>query len=435
MARNEENTMEKILIKDCQYLAFSNEKLAVESGDILISGDIIEKIGKNIISSDAKIIEGKDSFVMPGLVNTHSHAAMSLLRSYADDMELRPWLEEKIWPAEENLKGEHVYWGSMLAFLEMIKSGTTTFADMYFFMDDVAQAATKIGIRGVLARGLIQFTDPEEKNLQENIDLIKKYHKKGDGRITCLLGPHAPYTTTPEYLEKVIKAADDNQVGLHIHISETKQEVDDLYQEKSISPVEYLEKLGLFERHVVAAHCVHVSDKDMDILKKYNVGVCHNPGSNLKLASGIAPVHIMLEKGINVGIGTDGASSNNNLNMFEEMNLTALIHKGYNQNPLILNGEEVLKMATIGGAKVLGLEKEIGSLEEGKKADIIIIDLEKPHFYPKANLISNMVYSAQGSDVKTVIINGSIVMEDYKFLAFNEKEILEKSEAMKKDLL
>lgn len=427
--------MEKILIKDCQYLAFRNNRISVEDGDILISGNIIEKIGRNVSLPGVKIIEGKDSFVMPGLVNTHSHAAMSLLRSYADDMELKPWLEEKIWPAEENLRGEHVYWGSMLAFLEMIKSGTTTFADMYFYMDDVAEAAIKIGIRGVLARGLIQFTDPEGKNLQENIDLIEKYHKKGDGRITCLIGPHAPYTTSPEYLQKVMAAADKQGVGLHIHISETKQEVEDIYKEHGVSPVEYLEKLGLFERHVVAAHCVHVSEKDMDILKKHNVGVCHNPGSNLKLASGIAPVPIMLEKGINVGIGTDGASSNNNLNMFEEMHLTSLIHKGNNLNPLILNAREVLEMATIGGAKVLGLDHEIGSLEEGKKADIIIIDLEKPHFYPKADLISNMVYSAQGSDVKTVIIDGKIVMENYKLTTYDEKEILIKSEEMKKDLL
>ncbi len=427
--------MERIIIKNCQYLAYKNKDLTVEKGDILISGNIIEKTGENIDSAGARVIDGNNTFVMPGLVNTHTHAAMNLLRSYADDMELKPWLEEKIWPAEENLRGEHVYWGSMLAFLEMIKSGTTTFADMYFFMDDVAKAAVEIGIRGVLARGLIQFTDPDGKNLQENIELVKKYHKKDDGRITCLIGPHAPYTTSPEYLKKVMEAADENGVGLHIHISETKQEVEDIYKEHGVSPVEYLESLGLFQRHVVAAHCVHVSEKDMDILKKYNVGVCHNPGSNLKLASGIAPVPAMLEKGINVGIGTDGASSNNNLNMFEEMHLTALIHKGYNLNPLILNAREVLEMATIGGARVLGLENEIGSLEEGKKADIIIIDLEKPHLYPKADLISNMVYSAQASDVKTVIINGRIVMENYKLTTYDEKEILIKSDEMKNDLL
>ncbi len=427
--------MERIIIKKCQYLAYKNKDLTVEKGDILISGNIIEKTGENIDSAGARVIDGNNAFVMPGLVNTHTHVAMNLLRSYADDMELKPWLEEKIWPAEENLRGEHVYWGSMLAFLEMIKSGTTTFADMYFFMDDVAKAAVEIGIRGVLARGLIQFTDSEGKNLQENIELVKKYHKKDDGRITCLIGPHAPYTTSPEYLKKVMEAADENGVGLHIHISETKQEVEDIYKEHGVSPVEYLESLGLFQRHIVAAHCVHVSEKDMDILKKYNVGVCHNPGSNLKLASGIAPVPALLVKGINVGIGTDGASSNNNLNMFEEMHLTALIHKGYNLNPLILNAREVLEMATIGGARVLGLENEIGSLEEGKKADIIIIDLERPHLYPKADLISNMVYSAQASDVKTVIINGRIVMENYKLTTYDEKEILIKSDEMKNDLL
>lgn len=427
--------MKKILIKGCQYLALEEDNLIVKAGDILISEGIIEEISQDISSSEAKVIDGKNTFVMPGLVNTHTHAAMNLFRSYADDMELKTWLEEKIWPAEANLKEEHVYWGSMLAFLEMIKSGTTTFSDMYFFMDQVADAALKIGIRGVLSRGLIQFSDLEGKNIQENIDLIKKYHKKGDGRITCLIGPHAPYTTNPEYLEKIMKAADENKVGLHIHISETKQEVDDVIKEYGKSPVEYLEDIGLFNRHVVAAHCVHVSENDMNILKKYNVGVCHNPSSNLKLGSGIAPIPTMLEKGINVGIGTDGASSNNNVNMFEEMHLTSLIHKGVNRNPLLLKAQEVLKMATIGGARVLGMEKEIGSLEVGKKADIIIIDLEKPHLYPKADLISNIVYSAQGSDVKTVIINGKIVMEEYKLMTFNEREILDKSEEMKKDLL
>ncbi len=427
--------MENILIKGCQYLAFEKDKLSVQSGDILISGDRIENISQDISSPQAKKIDGENTFVMPGLVNTHTHAAMSLLRSYADDMELQTWLEDKIWPAEANLKAEHVYWGSSLAFLEMIKSGTTTFADMYFFMEEVAEAALKMGIRGVLSRGLIQFTDPEGKNIQENLDLIKKYHKRGDGRLTCLFGPHAPYTTNREYLEKIMNLADENKVGIHIHISETKQEVEDIIKEYGKSPVEYLEEIGLFERHVVAAHCVHVSEEDMDILKKYNVGVCHNPGSNLKLASGIAPIPLMLEKGINVGIGTDGASSNNNLNMFEEMHLTSLIHKGYNKDPLLLNGEEVLKMATIGGARVLGLEKEVGSLQVGKKADIIIIDLEKPHFYPKADLISNMVYSAQGSDVKTVMINGKVLMEDYRMINCVEKDILDKSEEMKQDLL
>lgn len=427
--------MEKTLIKDCQYLAYENDKLSVKSGDILISGDVIEKISQDISFPQAKIIDGRNTFVMPGLVNTHTHTAMSLLRSYADDMDLQTWLEEEIWPAEANLKSEHAYWGSMLAFLEMIKSGTTTFADMYFYMDDIAEAAIKMGIRGVLARGLLKFTDPEGINIQENLELIKKYNNSGDGRITCMFGPHAPYTTDKEYLEKIMKLADENGVGLHIHISETKKEVDDMMKEYGKSPVQYLEDIGLFNRHIVAAHCVHVSDADMEILKKHNVGVCHNPGSNLKLASGIAPISEMLEKGINVGIGTDGASSNNNLNMFEEMHLTALIHKGYTNDPLVLNAEDVLKMATIDGAKVLGLEKEIGSLEVGKKADIIIIDLEKAHLYPKANLMSNMVYSAQGSDVKTVIINGIILMEDYKMTSCNEKIILEKSEEMKKDFL
>lgn len=428
--------MEKILIKNCQYLYLTEaDKLEVREGDILISDSRIEKIGENIDEDQARVIDGREGLVMPGLVNTHTHASMTLLRSYADDLDLQTWLEDMIWPAEANLKEEHAYWGAMLAFLEMIKSGTTTFADMYFFMDHVAQAALKCGIRGVLSRGLIQFTDPEGKNIQENIDLIHKYHKKGDGLITVLFGPHAPYTTTKEYLAQIMKAADENQVGLHIHISETKKEVEDFIRQEGKSPVKYLEDLGFFDRHIVAAHCVHVSEEDMQILKKYNVGVCHNPSSNLKLGSGIAPIPRMLDLGINVGIGTDGTSSNNNLNMFEEMHLTSLIHKGYMMDPLLLNAEEVLKMATIGGARVLGLENEIGSIEEGKKADLIILDLHKPHLYPKADLIANTVYSAQGSDVKEVIINGRLLLDNYQFIGYDEEEILMKAEEMKKDLL
>ncbi len=428
--------MKKILIKNCQYLYLTEaDKLEVREGDILISDSRIEKIGENIEEGQARVIDGREGLVMPGLVNTHTHASMTLLRSYADDLDLQTWLEDMIWPAEANLKEEHAYWGAMLAFLEMIKSGTTTFADMYFFMDHVAQAALKCGIRGVLSRGLIQFTDPEGKNIQENIDLIHKYHKKGDGLITVLFGPHAPYTTNKEYLAQIMKAADENQVGLHIHISETKKEVEDFMKEEGKSPVKYLEDLGLFDRHIVAAHCVHVSEEDMQILKKYNVGVCHNPSSNLKLGSGIAPIPRMLDLGINVGIGTDGTSSNNNLNMFEEMHLTSLIHKGYMMDPLLLNAEEVLKMATIGGARVLGLENEIGSIEEGKKADLIILDLHKPHLYPKADLIANTVYSAQGSDVKEVIINGRLLLDNYQFIGYDEEEILMKAEEMKKDLL
>ena len=427
--------MSKIIIKNGQYLELQNESLSVKAGDILIENDRIVDIAQEINDKEARIIDADRCLVMPGLVNTHTHAAMTLLRSYADDMELKPWLEEKIWPAEANLNGEHVYWGSKLAFLEMIKSGTTTFSDMYFVLEGVAVAAVVLGFRGVRSRGLIEFTDPECKSIRENIELIRKYHRKGDGRITCLFGPHAPYTCTPGYMAKIMEAAEKEGVGLHIHIAETKQEADDIRKLYGKSPVAHLRDLGVFEHHVVAAHCVHVSEEDLQILKEKNVGVCHNPTSNLKLASGVAPVPKMLEMGINVGIGTDGTSSNNNLNMFEEMHITSLIHKGYQLDPLVVSAEDVLKMATIGGARVLGLEKEIGSVEIGKKADLILVDLEKPHLYPKADLIANMVYSAQGSDVKTVLIDGKIVLENYSLMSYDEREIMEKAEEMKKDLL
>lgn len=427
--------MNSILIQNSRYLALEEERLLIRQGDIRIEGDTIVGLGQKLPGDADTVIDGKNILVLPGLINTHTHAAMSLLRSYADDMELKPWLEDKIWPAEAGLQGEHVYWGSMLAFLEMIRSGTTTFCDMYFFMDQVAKAALDTGIRGVLSRGLIEFTDPEGKNILENAELVKTYHNQGEGRLTCLFGPHAPYTCTPGYLKKVMAAADSLGVGLHIHIAETRQEVEDIRKLYGKTPVAHLRDLGLLDRHVVAAHCVHLTEEDLEILQKYNVGVCHNPTSNLKLASGVAPVPDMLTMGIPVGLGTDGASSNNNLNMFEEMHIASLIHKGVRLDPLVMGAEEVLKMATIGGARVLGIGDRTGSIEAGKKADLVLIDLEKPHLSPEADLISNMVYSAQGSDVKTVIINGRILLKDYVFLPWDEKEIMRKAQETKSQLL
>ena len=427
--------MGKYLFKNGRYLAYDNQRLSVKRGDILVEDTLITKIAESIEDAQAEVIDASAGFVMPGLINTHTHAAMTLLRSYADDMELKTWLEEKIWPAEANLEAEHVYWASMLAFAEMIRSGTTTYADMYFYMDQVAEATLEIGMRAVLARGLIEFTDPDKKNIQETIDLIKKYHNTGDGTITCLFGPHAAYTCTPDYIQAVIEAADQQGVGIHIHIAETAQEIQDIQKMYGKTPVEHLEATGLFNRHVVAAHCVHVSETDIDILKKYNVGVCHNPTSNLKLASGIAPVPQMLAAGLHVGIGTDGASSNNNLNMFEEMHLTSLIHKGHTLDPMVTSAEEVLKMATIEGAKVLGIADKVGSVEVGKKADLIMIDLQKTHLAPEADLMANMVYSAQGSDVQHVMINGKMVLQDYRLLTANESVIIDKAAEMKAQML
>lgn len=400
-----------------------NQKLM--KGNILINDQLIEAVGDFTYSADeVEILDGQDCVALPGLINCHTHAAMTLLRGYADDMELMPWLEEKIWPREAKLTNESIYWGSMLANLEMIKSGTTTFADMYFFMDEVAQATLESGMRGVLARGLIGFNDNEGNNLQQSCEFIKTWQGQGQGRISCMLGPHAPYTSSPEYLEKVIEAAKDLQVGLHIHLAETQKEFTDIRKQFGQTPVEFVNKLGLLDLPVNAAHCVHLTEEDVMILKEKNVGVAHNPSSNMKLASGMAPIPHLLEVGINVGLGTDGAASNNNLNMWEEMHMAALLHKVSWGDPALLPASEVLRMGTLMGANALNIQDQVGSIEVGKKADIILVDLNKPHLVPQHAIVANLIYSAQGSDVKTTIIDGKIVMKNGEVLTLDEERVM-----------
>lgn len=416
--------MQKILIENTQILTMTEEKVFV--GDILIEGNQITAIGQ--INAEkkagAEVIDGRRTVAMPGLINTHTHAAMSLLRSYADDMELMPWLNDMIWPAEAKMTDAHIYWGTQLAILEMIASGTTTFTDMYSSMHEVARAVEETGMRANLSRGLISFTDPEKKNIEENKRLYRDFHNQADGRIQVWFSPHAPYTCPPDYICHIIDAAAEFHTGLHIHVAETLDEIKQIREGYGKTPVEYLNDLGAFTQPVLAAHCVHVTEQDMEIMDEKKVAVAHNMISNLKLASGIAPVPRFLEKGIVVALGTDGASSNNSLNLFKEMPMCAFTHKERTMDPTYLKAYEVLKMATINGAKALRWEHEIGTLEVGKKADIILIDLDQPHFAPWNNVISDLVYSAQGSDVKTTIVNGKILMKDRTFIGLDAERIM-----------
>ncbi|MBO8159431.1 amidohydrolase [Thermosyntropha sp.] len=419
----------EILLKDISIITMNEADEIIEKGYLVISGDKIKEIGEGDAPGGSfdKIIEGGNKLAMPGFINTHTHAAMTLLRGYADDLPLMEWLQTKIWPLEEKLTEEHIYWGTMLAIAEMIKSGTTTFADMYFCMDEVAKAVEKTGMRAVLSRGMVGIGLQSELALKQSEELIKTWHNGADGRITFMLGPHAPYTCPPNYLKKVIALAEKTGVGIHIHVAETKTEFEDIKKQYGKTPVEHLESLGLFNYKVLAAHCVHLTENDMEIMNKHNVGVAHNPESNMKLASGIAPVPQMLKKGITVALGTDGASSNNNLDMLQEMRTCALLHKVNTMDPTVLPAYEALKIATANGAKVLGLEKKIGKLETGKKADIIILDLDAPHIMPRYDLVANVVYAAQAGDVNTVIIDGKIVMENREIKTFDEKEVLDKA--------
>ena len=412
--------MSNILIKNVNILDLP----ASETTNIGIENDKIKFISKDLPSGFAvdTVIDGKNKLATAGFVNTHTHAAMTLLRSYADDMELMDWLQNKIWPIESKLGANDMYWGSILAIAEMIRSGTTTFADMYFFMEETARAVDETGIRAALSRGLSGDDNADGKNIAENIELYKNWHGKADGRITVMFGPHAPYTCSQSFLKKVVAEAEKLDAAIHIHLSETRGEVENCLKAKGKTPIAYMNEIGVFERPTIAAHCVFATPEEFAIMKEKNVSVAHNPQSNLKLASGIAPVPEMISAGICVGLGTDGASSNNNLDMFEEMRLISMLHKAVKNDPLLITAKEAYAMATINGAKALKLEK-VGNLEEGYKADIVLCDIDKPHWHPKFNLCNNFVYSGGYGDVDTVIVNGKVLMDAGKLTTIDEERM------------
>jgi 5-methylthioadenosine/S-adenosylhomocysteine deaminase len=385
-------------------------------GYVAIDGDTILYIGcKEGIPSGFKAdrtLDGKGKLALPGFVNAHTHSAMSLFRGYANDIPLIEWLSNAIWPLEDRMKPKDAYWLSMLSIAEMIRSGITTFADMYMFMDQTAKAVADSGIRAVLARGLQGPDANSDERLLENRRLWEQWHGQADGRIKVMVGPHALYTCSSDYLIKCMDLAQELGVGLHIHIAETSSEVKECNAKYGFSPVQYLNNIGLFRHPVLAAHCVHLIQEDIEILKFNNVQVAHCPASNLKLGSGIAPIKGLIDSGINVALGTDSAASNNSLSIMREMGLTALINKGIYEDPTIIPARQALNMGTSDGAKALGWDDEIGSLEIGKKADIILINRNLPHYNPIGDPIVHLVYSGRDGDVDTVLVNGQIIMED-----------------------
>ncbi|MEG6586037.1 amidohydrolase [Dendrosporobacter sp. 1207_IL3150] len=414
--------MSKILLKNTEYLT-SDGMISVS--DIAIEGSQIIQIGNISVEWKAdKIIDCTNKLAVPGFVNTHNHAAMTLFRSYADDMLLMDWLQNKIWPAEAGLTGEDVYWGTQLAIAEMIKSGTTTFSDMYFFMPDVAKAVSESGIRAVLARGMAGVAPTAEQALCESEELFHQFNNSAEGRITVMLGPHAPYTCPPEYLKKVVALSRKLGAEIHIHLSETLGEVEECKQKYGKSPIALMDEVGILDCGVLAAHCVHLSPEDIEIMRDKKVRVAHNPGSNMKLASGIAPVQEMLKAGICVGLGTDGAASNNNMDMLEELRLAALLHKVRNNDPLAVPAKTAISMATEYGAKALGLSGITGKIKEGFKADITLFDTSGLHWQPKHDLLSLLTYSAASSDVDTVIINGSVVLENKQLTTIDTERLV-----------
>ena len=425
-----------ILIKNAFILSPNTNFEGKQS--LLIKDDVISEIAPQIDESDVdKVIDATGKILLPGLINTHTHLSMTLFRGLADDLSLDSWLNDHIWPMEANLNGDYCYIGALLGAVELIKSGTTTFSDMYFYMEDVARAVDEAGIRAVLSYGMIDFGDEEKRKneIRENLTLFENCNGMADGRIKVFFGPHSPYTASEELLIKVRELADEYGMGIHIHVSETQKEINDVSEEKGLRPFEYLDKIGLLGPDVVAAHSVWLSDEEIQIIRKNDVKVSHNPCSNMKLASGIAPISKLLENDICVSIGTDGASSNNNLDLIEELKTASLLQKVSTLDPKVLNSDEAIAMGTIKGAEALGLDSEIGSIEVGKKADIILIDTNSANMVPdSSSLSSNIIYSANGSNVDTTICNGKVLMENKKLTVLDEDEIYAKARQAIKEL-
>ncbi|MFB4327270.1 amidohydrolase [Paenibacillus sp. CR_12] len=418
-------TTTKWMVKNGTF-AVLEESQSVLRGYMVVENDRITYLGEEepVVEEGTEIIDGTHLFFLPGLVNTHGHAAMSLLRGYGDDLALQVWLQEKMWPMEAKFTSDDVYWGTSLSVLEMIKGGTTTFVDMYDHMDQVAKVVQDSGMRGVLTRGVIGLCPPEvqQQKLDEAVAFAKDWHGKADGRITTMISPHAPYTCPPDFIEKFVQASHDLNLPLHTHMSETETEVAQNVKDYGLRPVAHLEKLGMFSRPTLLAHAVHLTDEEIEVLAKHQVAVSHNPGSNLKLASGVARVPALLKAGVTVSLGTDGPASNNNLDMFEEMRLAALIHKGVSGDPTAIPASEALRMGTVYGAKSAFLE-DIGMLAVGMKADMIALNTDQAHFLPRTDYISHAIYSASAKDVEHVWVDGKQLVKNGASLTLDEERI------------
>lgn len=416
-----------IVLKNILAVLPEGEKDVVKETDIYIEGSRIAAIGQKPEGFiEEKVIDGKDRLAIPGLINCHTHSYMSFMRNVADDLSFMDWLFGSIDPIEQKMTDEDTYWGACLAIIEMMKSGTTCFNDMQMNIHQTTRAVKESGMRAVISRGLVGEGDNEAGQMRLSQAYEERDAAKDCDRLTFMLGPHAPYTCDDAYMRIVSEEAKKNHMGIHVHLSESESEIQQIKEKYGCSPIEMADKNGLFDVPAIAAHCVQITESDMDILKEKNVSVVTNPASNMKLGNGFAPVPRMMEKGINVCLGTDGAASNNSLNLFHELSLLTLIHKGVNRTPQCVSAREGLRIATINGAKALGLEKETGSLEVGKKADIAILDLNTPSLTPRNNLIAGLSYSANGSEVETVIIDGKVIMENRKVLTLDEELVYQK---------
>lgn len=415
------------LIKNAFILPMDKADSIVERGCIAVQDGRISYVGVEgglpPAFAAGKTIDARGGVAMPGFVNAHTHLAMTLLRGYGSDLNLQDWLEKKVWPAEDRLTSGNCYWGSMLGIAEMIRSGTTAFLDMYFFMEETARAVEESGLRAVLTRGVVGNAPNYKKALAESEALYRGFNGGADGRLAVMLAPHAEYTNNETSIREIVELAHKLGCGIHVHLQETGAETAGCRERHGMSPAVWFSGVGLFSRHTVAAHCVTVGDDDIAILKEHGVSAASCPGSNMKLASGIAPVTAMARAGINVAIGTDGASSNNNLDMLEELRLAALTAKIHDGNPVALGAYEALRMATLGGARALEIDNSTGSIEVGKDADIIIISTDSPSMHPMTDIVSNIVYSAGAADVSMTMVKGRILMENHEIKCMDLEKI------------
>lgn len=399
----------------------------IRETSLYIEEDRITGIGDKPAGFSAdKVIDGTDKLVIPGLINCHTHSYMSFMRNVADDLSFMDWLFGTIDPIEQQMTDKDTYWGANLAIIEMMKSGTTCFNDMQMNIHQTTRAVKESGMRAVICRGLVGSGNDEAGQTRLRQAYEERDAAKDCDRLTFKLGPHAPYTCDDEFLKVVAAEAKKENMGIHVHLSESESEISQIQEKYGCTPIALAEKCGIFDVPAIAAHCVQVTDDDIAILKRKNVSVVTNPASNMKLGNGFAPIAKMLDAGVNVCLGTDGAASNNCLNMFHELSLLTLIHKGTGKTPQCVSAKEGFRIATINGAKALGLEKEIGSIEVGKKADLAILDLNTPSLTPRNNLIAGLSYSANGSEVDTVIINGRITIENRQLLTMDEKLVYRK---------
>ena len=420
-----------MVIKNGNVILFQGDTVLVEKVDVRIINDKIDKIERNISpENDEYIIDASNKVVMPGLINTHAHIPMSIFRGTFEDCNLYTWLHDKIWPIEATLTNEQIYNASILSYIEMIATGTTCVNDHYFVSKEIRKAAQQAKVRTVLTRVLMDNGNPEE--LQQRVEEFEDFYKTRDTNdelITYTVSPHGLYTCSPQCLKEARKLALQYNLPIHVHFLESIDEIDDIQKMHGEAPIEVLKKY-FSDIHLILAHGVKLQDSDIEILKTMDCGIAHNPVSNLRLGCKIADVTKYIKEGINVAIGTDGQGSGNNLDMFEAMKIACLLQGGIHENEERIDSREAIKMATINGAKLLGLEEKIGSIEEGKKADIIIVDMAKKldniTMIPNNDIISNLVYNTNGRNVDTTIVNGKILMENRKIKEINVKEVLEK---------